>query len=130
MRTTAATTPDRSARAPAPGFLLAQQPGLLPGLVLGLLLGLHSACAFVPRVDGSGPLLAPGYPVDADVSHTAGLFHWVDSLAGTSAGKTVAAHRRQYAWTFGVFTQPDYDQLVALRGVAAACIAQRPARYG
>jgi hypothetical protein len=46
-------------------------------------------------------LLGKSYPLEFQVSYHAALFHWVDSLAGTSGGKTVAAHQREYAARLG-----------------------------
>lgn len=46
------------------------------------------------------------YPIEVSISFSAGLFHWLDSLAGLkgagmSAGKTIEAHRQTFNRTFG-----------------------------
>jgi hypothetical protein len=58
-------------------------------------------------------LLAVPYPIEAAPSFPAGLFHWIDSLAGTTQGKTVPAHRAEYLRLFGPLTQDDRAQLTA-----------------
>ncbi len=68
------------------------------------------------------PLLGPPYPVRAVLSFHAGLFHWLDSLAGLdgpglSAGKTIPAHREDYIRRFG---KPDDAARAALQRFAAA----------
>lgn len=68
------------------------------------------------------PLLGPPYPVRAVLSFQAGLFHWLDSLAGLdgpglSAGKTIPAHREDYVRRFG---KPDATARAALQRFAAA----------
>ncbi|RMG44375.1 MAG: hypothetical protein D6718_10195 [Acidobacteria bacterium] len=57
----------------------------------------------------------PGYRFEIDVSHAANLFHWIDNLAGTSGGKTVAAYRRQWIRRVGRLTAADHEALVAFR---------------
>jgi hypothetical protein len=56
-------------------------------------------------------LLAVPYPIEAAPSFPAGLFHWIDSLAGTTQGKTVPAHRAEYLRLFGPLTEDDRTQL-------------------
>jgi hypothetical protein len=58
-------------------------------------------------------LLAAPYPIEAVPSFPAGLFHWLDSLAGTTPGKTVPAHRNEYLRLFGRLTENDRAQLTA-----------------
>jgi hypothetical protein len=53
--------------------------------------------------DPFGPL----YPIDAEASYPAALFQWLDSLAQTSVGKTVPAHRADYVRRFGRATPDD-----------------------
>lgn len=57
-------------------------------------------------------LLDGAYPLDVSVSFPAALFHWVDSLAGTSAGKTIPLHQAQFEERFG---RPDAKDMEAIR---------------
>lgn len=78
-------------------------------------------------------LLTHPYPIEAVASFPGGLFHWIDSLAGTSVGKTVPAHRAQYLKLFGRPQPADLDQLeafVAAREEHARFEADRAARLG
>lgn len=69
-------------------------------------------------------LLGKTYPVEASVSFSAALFHWVDSLAGTSGGKTIPAYRREYLDRFGELGERDKEVLLAFRK-AKATYAER-----
>ena len=71
-------------------------------------------------------LLADPYPIEAVPSFPGGLFHWIDSLAGTTPGKTVPAHRAEYLRLFGPLTGEDGVQLEAFVA-ARAEHAQREA---
>jgi hypothetical protein len=51
--------------------------------------------------------------VEARPSFPGGLFHWIDALAGTSAGKTNAAHLEQYVKRFGPLGRDDKIQIAA-----------------
>ena len=65
-----------------------------------------------------GADLEPGarvYPIEIDVRFHAALFHWVDSLAGTSGGKTIPAHQKQFRAWFGEPTQEDFELLDRFR---------------
>ncbi|HEX6850643.1 MAG TPA: hypothetical protein VF139_04490 [Candidatus Polarisedimenticolaceae bacterium] len=53
--------------------------------------------------DPFGPL----YPIDAEASYPAAIFQWLDSLAQTSVGKTIPAHRADYVRRFGRATPED-----------------------
>lgn len=53
------------------------------------------------------------YPIVAYASFPGGLFHWIDSLAGTSAGKTIPAYREEYTRRFGRLGGEDERQLRA-----------------
>jgi hypothetical protein len=53
--------------------------------------------------DPFGPL----YPIDAEASYPAAIFQWLDSLAQTSVGKTIAAHRADFVRRFGRATPDD-----------------------
>lgn len=57
--------------------------------------------AVAAEAPATGSLLGPGYVVEARASFPAGLYHWIDSLAGTSNGKTVDAYRSEYRARFG-----------------------------
>ncbi len=57
-------------------------------------------------------LLEGAYPVEASLSNSAALFHWVDSLANTSGGKTVSVYQREFDAKFGA---PDAKDLEVLR---------------
>jgi hypothetical protein len=74
------------------------------------------ACA-LPILAAARPsdryLVKKPFPIEARASFPGGLFHWVDSLAGTSVGKTVPAHREQYLRRFGPLTADDKTQLAA-----------------
>jgi len=72
--------------------------------------------AALPAAAGSSRrdrlFLAHPYPIEAAPSFPAGLFHWIDSLAGTSRGKTIPAHRAEYARLFGAPTAEDRAHLL------------------
>lgn len=72
--------------------------------------------------DGTPPptepsLLGRAYPLEADVSWPAAVFHWVDSLAGTSGGKTIPAYQREFVEKFG---RPAEEDLLHIRRFAEA----------
>ncbi len=71
-------------------------------------------------------LLAVPYPIEAAPSFSCGLFHWIDSLAGTTPGKTVPAHRAEFRRLFGALTGEDGVHLEAFVA-ARAEHAQREA---
>jgi len=58
--------------------------------------------------DPSGPL----YPLDIEIQFHTALFHWVDSLAGTSGGKTITAHQQEFRSKFGNPSREDVDMLM------------------
>jgi len=60
-------------------------------------------------------LLGKSYPLEFQVSYHAALFHWVDSLADTSGGKTVAAHQREYEALLGKRTASETRLLERFR---------------
>jgi hypothetical protein len=82
-----------------------------------------------PAAPGADPdeatpvlLLESPYPLEVAISFPAGLLHWLDSLAGAGAGgmtggKTIPAHREQYARLYGDLAQPDAE---ILRGFVTA----------
>ena len=61
--------------------------------------------------DAEIALLERPYSVFAAPSFPGGLFHWIDSLAGTSAGKTVPAHQEDFVRRFGPPTGEDRKHL-------------------
>jgi hypothetical protein len=67
--------------------------------------------ATLPATGGAHPqdrlLLTHPYTIEAAPSFPGGLFHWIDSLAGTTSGKTVPAHRAEYLRLFGPLTDDD-----------------------
>jgi hypothetical protein len=77
--------------------------------------------------------LSHPYPIEASPSFPGGLFHWIDSLAGTTVGKTVPAHRAEYLRLFGRPTDADREQIaafVAAREEHAQREAESAARAG
>lgn len=65
-----------------------------------------------PAADAPVVLFAPDYPVEIAILEHAARFHWLDSLAGlelpgSSAGKTVDAHRDAYIRILGRPTEED-----------------------
>jgi hypothetical protein len=80
-------------------------------LAFALLTAAPPAAAATHRQDRL--LLALPYPIEAAPSFPAGLFHWLDSLAGTTQGKTIPAHRAEYLRLFGPLTGEDTAQLSA-----------------
>lgn len=84
------------------------------------MLALVAACAALaapapPDRLHAHDLLGPRYAIDAEVSFTAGLFQWVDSLAGTSVGKTIPAHREDFVRRFGSFSPDDLEAIRRFR---------------
>ena len=72
--------------------------------------------------------LARPYPIEAAPSFPGGLFHWIDSLAGTSGGKTVPAHRAEYLRLFGALAPEDRAHLRAF--LAARAVQPSSAMLG
>jgi hypothetical protein len=65
--------------------------------------------------DRAGVLLGSSYPLRFEISFHAALFHWIDSLAGTSGGKTVPAHVKEFVARTGGFTRTDSEVLNRFR---------------
>lgn len=78
-------------------------------MLLPAILALVPLLAASPRT--ADTLLTRPYPILAYASFPGGLFHWIDSLAGTSAGKTIPAHREEFLRRFGPLTAEDQRQL-------------------
>lgn len=87
-----------------------------------LILGLFLPALVVPGVqadDADDFLLGKSYPLLVSVSHHAALFHWIDSLAGTSGGKTIPAHQKDFLSRFGNLTPSEIDLLQRFREARA-----------
>ena len=86
-------------------------------LALVLLVAVTVAC--VPaRPPATPPLLKRPFRIEAAPSYPGALFHWIDSLAGTSTGKTIKLHQQQYADLYGPLSVEDQaalDAFVAAR---------------
>lgn len=88
--------------------------------------GLSALGAEPPAAAGASELLlGPAYPLEVRVAFHAALFHWVDSLAGSSGGKTIPAHRKQYLERLGEQTATEARLIVEFRN-ARARDAYRP----
>ena len=72
-------------------------------------------------------LLARPYPIEAAPSFPGGLFHWMDSLAGTTVGKTVPAHREEYLRLFGALSGEDRAHLEAFVAARAEHVSRQAA---
>jgi hypothetical protein len=87
------------------------------GLVRLLALTLLAAALPRPAAAAADPsdrlLLARPFPIEAAPSFPGALFHWIDSLAGTSNGKTIPVHQQEYVELFGPMTDADKAQLDA-----------------
>lgn len=79
-----------------------------PVLLVALLLASAPEEATPPKTE---LLLRDSYPLEVSVSFPAGLFHWIDSLAGTSHGKTVQAYQQEFEDRFGRPTRQDMKVL-------------------
>lgn len=102
------TTPSPSSRACSSAEVVFRATLLI--LAFGLVLtGADSA----PRAADGTPLLSRPYPIYAAPSFSGAVFHWIDSLAGTSEGKTVPAHRAEFVRRFGHPTEEDRRQIGA-----------------
>jgi len=83
---------------------------------------LLAGVAVLPAARGGDAAPAPPdvrgeYPFETVLSFEAGLFHWVDSLAGTSGGKTIPAYQRQFSARFGRLTPEDRTLIVVFREI-------------
>lgn len=84
---------------------------MLASAVAAAILGAAPALAADPVPDGD--LLVRPYTLRAAPSFPGALFHWIDSLAGTSAGKTVPAHQEEFVLRFGHPSAEDKKQIAA-----------------
>ena len=95
----------------------------------GAALALAAALCALPSDAASRPsrslLIARPFPVEAHASFPGGLFHWIDSLAGTTAGKTVDAHRDEYLKLFGPVTASDRTHIAAFVAARAEHFRKR-----
>jgi hypothetical protein len=64
--------------------------------------------------------LGPEYPLEVRISYPAGLFQWLDSLANTSAGKTIPIHRQEFVRRWGKPTAADNALLLKFRRARVA----------
>lgn len=62
-------------------------------------------------------LFQDSYPLEGSVSLSAALFHWVDSLAGTSGGKTVSLYRQEFVRRFGKLSEEDVARLQRFQAI-------------
>lgn len=94
----------------------------LPALLVLSTLAVHAA----PEPG----LLGAAYPLEARPSFPAGLYHWVDSLAGSSAGKTKDAHRGEFLEHHGGPSSEDLDHLEAFQAARLEHMRTNPGRDG
>jgi len=74
--------------------------------------------------------LGTAYPLHAKPSFPAGLYHWIDSLAGSSVGKTKDAHRGEFLETHGRPSGEDLEHLDAFRAARLEHMRANPGRDG
>lgn len=79
-------------------------------------------------------LLGPEFPIEVVVHEHVGRFHWLDSLAGlrfpgSSAGKTVDAHRDSYIRLFGRPGAIDRARIEEFGGVRARYAEEQLRRF-
>jgi hypothetical protein len=72
--------------------------------------------------------LARPYPIEAAPSFPGGLYHWIDSLAGTSGAKTIPAHRAEYLKLFGPMNDDDKTRLRAFVAARSEFTIRQAAR--
>lgn len=101
-------------------------------LVAGIVAVAFAGCVPLPPPGPPGGAAAFGEAprLDLVVSYPAGLFHWVDSLAGTSLGKTVPGYQRQFISLFGRQREDErqaLERFARLRRRDPAAPEQRPA---
>jgi len=89
---------------------------LLFFLVFFPVIGGPEAVPDVPRAEVE-TLFQDSYPLEGSISMPAALFHWVDSLAGTSGGKTVPAYRQEFAQRFGKLSAEDAARLQRFQAI-------------
>lgn len=77
---------------------------------LSALLLLSTLAVQAPSEPG---LLGAAYPLEAKPSFPAGLYHWMNCLAGSSGGKTEDAHRGAFVEHHGTPSSEDREQLEA-----------------
>lgn len=97
---------------------------------LGLILAAAVAAPPPSAIDADVRLLGAAYPLEARPSFPAGLYHWIDSLAGTSVGKTNDAHREDFLERNGRPTTEDIRYLNAFRVARAEHMRTNPGRDG
>jgi len=93
-------------------------PTSRPIPLLSAVLGVFLLANVLPRLhaeDSNGLLLGKSYPLQISLSHHVALFHWVDSLAGTSGGKTIPVYQKDFLSRFGMMTPTERDLLERFR---------------
>jgi hypothetical protein len=73
------------------------------------------------------PATASPYPLEIRAPFDVGLFHWVDSLAGTSGGKTIPVYQEEFQKRFG---DPSATDLAVLRSFRRARARHAGSRTG
>jgi hypothetical protein len=111
-------TPSRSSRT----FLGADTFRRAAAVFAAALLATAAAAASRPREPF---LIEHPFPVEARTSFPGGLFHWMDSLAGTTVGKTIPAHREEFLRLFGPLTGDDTRHLNAFVAARAEHMKMR-----
>lgn len=83
----------------------------------------------VPAAPEPG-LLGTAYPLEARPSFPAGLYHWMNCLAGSSGGKTEDAHRGAFVEQHGNPSNEDRAQLEAFVAARLEHMRTTPGRDG
>jgi hypothetical protein len=99
-------------------------------LAAALALGFAPLPPAAPPAAPPALVLGTSYPLEFTVSFSTALFHWVDSLAGTSGGKTIAVYQREYDQTFGRLSAEDVSALSAFRAVRLRSAGEAGRRAG
>ncbi|HKY31677.1 MAG TPA: hypothetical protein VJV23_04010 [Candidatus Polarisedimenticolia bacterium] len=86
-------------------------PFLCTLIALSTLSALQASAPSPAAPGPSAPAASGGLRLVTEVSFTANLVHWVDNLAGTSVGKTMAVYRDHWADRFGPLDRADRQAL-------------------
>lgn len=107
-----------------------------PAIAVLCVLGVVAGASPATPADSRSLLLGTDYPIEVAAPFHAGLFHWLDSLAGLqgagmSAGKTIEAHRRDFVRVLGPPSDGDRDVIRKFADArfryASAVLARREA---